>query len=89
MAESGPHYGEGKETVRDTFETNHRVTLFFYDPDLLKTEFPADFPASEYVTFLLSCRMQQGIRHWLRFYEVSWSLIISQIGSAFEKSAGH
>jgi SAM-dependent methyltransferase len=33
------HYGEGKEIIKDTFETSHGVTLFFYDSDSVKTEF--------------------------------------------------
>jgi SAM-dependent methyltransferase len=32
-------YGEGKEICKDTFETPHGVTLFFYDSDFVKTEF--------------------------------------------------
>lgn len=33
------HYGEGKEISKDTFETPHGVTLFFYDSDSVETEF--------------------------------------------------
>jgi SAM-dependent methyltransferase len=32
-------FGEGKEISKDTFETRHGVTLFFYDPDSIKSEF--------------------------------------------------
>lgn len=32
-------YGEGKEISKDTFETRHGVTLFFYDSDSIETEF--------------------------------------------------
>ncbi len=32
-------YGEGKEISKDTFETKHGVTLFFYDSDSVQTEF--------------------------------------------------
>jgi SAM-dependent methyltransferase len=32
-------YGEGKEVSKDTFETKHGVTLFFYDSDSVKEEF--------------------------------------------------
>jgi SAM-dependent methyltransferase len=32
-------YGEGKEISKDTFETKHGVTLFFYDSDSVKREF--------------------------------------------------
>jgi cyclopropane fatty-acyl-phospholipid synthase-like methyltransferase len=32
-------YGQGKEISKDTFETWHGVTLFFYDSDSIKSEF--------------------------------------------------
>jgi ubiquinone/menaquinone biosynthesis C-methylase UbiE len=32
-------YGQGKEISKDTFETRHGVTLFFYDSDSIKSEF--------------------------------------------------
>lgn len=32
-------YGEGNEISKDTFETKHGVTLFFYDSDSVETEF--------------------------------------------------
>ena len=32
-------YGEGKEIIKDTFETKHGVTLFFYDSVSIKSEF--------------------------------------------------
>jgi hypothetical protein len=32
-------YGQGNEISRDTFETWPGVTLFFYDPDSIKSEF--------------------------------------------------
>jgi len=32
-------YGEGKEIIKDTFETRHGVKLFFYDSDSVETEF--------------------------------------------------
>jgi cyclopropane fatty-acyl-phospholipid synthase-like methyltransferase len=32
-------YGEGKEISKDTFETPHGVTLFFYDSNSVETEF--------------------------------------------------
>ena len=32
-------YGDGKKTSKDTFETKHGVTLFFYDSDSVKAEF--------------------------------------------------
>jgi SAM-dependent methyltransferase len=32
-------YGNGKEINKDSFETKHGVTLFFYDSDSIETEF--------------------------------------------------
>lgn len=32
-------YGEGQEIVKDTFETKHGVTLFFYDSNSIEKEF--------------------------------------------------
>lgn len=32
-------YGNGKEISKDSFETKHGVTLFFYDSDSVRTEF--------------------------------------------------
>ena len=32
-------YGEGRKVRKDTFETKHGATLFFYDSESVKTEF--------------------------------------------------
>lgn len=39
ISKMDPSYGEGKEIEKDTFDTNHGVTLFFYDSVSVETEF--------------------------------------------------
>lgn len=39
ISKSDSRYGQGKELSKDTFETKHGVTLFFYDSDSIKAEF--------------------------------------------------
>lgn len=39
ISKKDTRYGEGKEICKDTFETKHGVTLFFYDSDSVQTEF--------------------------------------------------
>ena len=39
ISKKDTRYGEGKEISKDTFETKHGVTLFFYDSDSVETEF--------------------------------------------------
>ncbi|PKL17323.1 MAG: SAM-dependent methyltransferase [Spirochaetae bacterium HGW-Spirochaetae-5] len=39
LSKKDNRYGEGKEISKDTFETKHGVTLFFYDSDSVQTEF--------------------------------------------------
>ena len=39
ISKTDSQYGEGNEICKDTFETRHGVTLFFYDSDSMKKEF--------------------------------------------------
>ena len=39
ISKSDIQYGDGNEISKDTFETRHGVTLFFYDSDSIKKEF--------------------------------------------------
>lgn len=39
ISKTDTRYGDGKEIIKDTFETKHGVTLFFYDSDSIQTEF--------------------------------------------------
>lgn len=39
ISKTDNRYGEGKEISKDTFETKHGVTLFFYDSDSIEKEF--------------------------------------------------
>ena len=39
ISKADTKYGDGKEISKDTFETRHGVTLYFYDSDSVKAEF--------------------------------------------------
>lgn len=39
ISKADSRYGSGKEVCKDTFETKHGVTLFFYDLDSVSAEF--------------------------------------------------
>ncbi|MDD4969258.1 MAG: class I SAM-dependent methyltransferase [Paludibacter sp.] len=39
ISKTDTQYGEGIEIIKDTFETKHGVTLFFYDLDSIDAEF--------------------------------------------------
>lgn len=39
ISKTDSRYGQGKEVSKDTFDTKHGVTLFFYDSDSVKAEF--------------------------------------------------
>ena len=39
ISKNDERYGNSKEITKDTFKTQHGVTLFFYDPDSIVDEF--------------------------------------------------
>lgn len=39
ISQMDPRYGQGKEISKNTFETQHGVSLFFYNSDSIETEF--------------------------------------------------